>query len=89
MGTFFGQNPTWDHSQLFYYEKAPRDEDETHQPSAAEDISTNLIEDLAYLISGNESGHVWPCGSDIRVEDGMFFTIDSELVSLTHLPRSQ
>ena len=89
MGSHFGWNSFLDHSRVFYYEKAPRDEDETHQPSSAEDISTGLIEDLAYIISGNENGHVWPCASGIRVKDGKFFTIDRELVPLTRLPRWQ
>ena len=89
MGTHFGHNSVLGRGHVFYYEKAPLGEDETHQPSPAEDISTALIEDLAYLISGNENGQEWPCASGIRVEHGKSSTRHLVLVRLTLLPRSQ
>lgn len=60
----------FDLSPLIYYEKAPHDEDETHQPSSAEDISTRLADDLAYMLSGNGDGQAQSCASDVHVEDG-------------------
>ena len=89
MGTHFGHNSVLDRSHLFYYEKAPLDEDETRQPSSAEDISTGLIEDLAYLIYGNENINRQPCASDIQVKDSKFSTTDVDIARLTHSPRSQ
>ena len=60
----------FDLSSLRYYEKAPHDEDENHQPSWAEDISTRLADDLAYMLSGNEDGQAQPCTSDVHIENG-------------------
>ena len=63
----------FDKSRLFKYEKAPEEEDTSHQVSDEEDISIGLSEDLSFLISGKN--HVGsPLGTaDISIlypEDG-------------------
>ena len=46
----------FDNSRLNYYEKAPLEEDTSHQVSDVEDISIGLAEDLSFLISGANHG---------------------------------
>lgn len=62
-----GQFSPFDKSQLHYYAKAPQDEDLTHQPSAAEDMSIGLAEDVAYIISGTEGGESQSSISDVHL----------------------
>lgn len=71
MASQFSHYSPFELSPLFYYEKAPHEEDETHQPSPTEDTSMRLTEDLAYMLSGNEDGQAQSCASDVHIEDGI------------------
>ena len=57
----------FDLSQLLYYEKAPHEEDETHQILPREDISIRLAEDLSFTITGVEGNDTKSMSSDIRL----------------------
>ena len=67
MTVYSAQFSPFDKSQLHYYAKAPHDEDGTYQPSAAEDMSIGLAQDLAYIISGAEGGEAQSSSSDIDI----------------------
>lgn len=63
----------FDKSRLSYYEKAPHEEDTSHQVSDVEDISIGLAEDLSFLISGPDHGGPRLGTADIKIvypEDG-------------------
>lgn len=72
MGSLPYQHVPYERSHLLYNEKAPYDEDETHQASAAEDISIGLVEDIVNIIAGGVDGYAWSCTLDIVFQGTKF-----------------
>ena len=63
----YGHFSPFDKRQLHYYAKAPHEEDENYQPSAAEDMSVGLAEDLVYIIAGSENKEKQSGTPDVKI----------------------